>query len=131
MVESCARRAAARRPTVPADWFYAAAMHGRSALAWVVVIASMFVGCSSSSRESSTVQTVAPTAPTDNPFMIGRPLVIPHAGGDALFPENTFTEPGWPQLAAFPLKECLTIVLTEEWEHHGFAARDLHILAAR
>jgi glycerophosphoryl diester phosphodiesterase len=24
-----------------------------------------------------------------NPFRIGRPLVIPHAGGDALFPENT------------------------------------------
>ena len=24
-----------------------------------------------------------------NPFRVGRPLVIPHAGGDALFPENT------------------------------------------
>ena len=64
-------------------------MHGRSALAWVVVIASTVAGCSSSNREPSTVQTVAQTASTDNPFMIGRPLVIPHAGGDALFPENT------------------------------------------
>jgi glycerophosphoryl diester phosphodiesterase len=27
--------------------------------------------------------------PSDNPFRIGRPLVIPHAGGDGLFPENT------------------------------------------
>ncbi len=26
---------------------------------------------------------------SDNPFRIGRPLVIPHAGGDGLYPENT------------------------------------------
>ncbi|MEP7113336.1 MAG: glycerophosphodiester phosphodiesterase family protein [Ilumatobacteraceae bacterium] len=32
---------------------------------------------------------MAQTAPSGNPFVIGRPLVIPHAGGDALFPENT------------------------------------------
>ena len=43
----------------------------------------------------------------------------------------TRTEPGWPQLTDFALKECLTIVLTEEWEYHGFAKRDLDVLAAR
>ncbi|HSB85840.1 MAG TPA: glycerophosphodiester phosphodiesterase family protein [Ilumatobacteraceae bacterium] len=33
--------------------------------------------------------TKADTPPTGNPFRIGRPLVIPHGGGDGLFPENT------------------------------------------
>ncbi len=37
----------------------------------------------------------ASTAPTQtsqaNPFRIGRPLVIPHAGGDGFYPENTMT----------------------------------------
>jgi hypothetical protein len=37
----------------------------------------------------------------------------------------TRTEPGWPQLKAFPSKECLRIVLNEEWEHRLFAERDL------
>jgi hypothetical protein len=37
----------------------------------------------------------------------------------------TCLEPGWPQLADFPLRECLLIILNEEWEHAGFAARDL------
>ncbi len=35
------------------------------------------------------------------------------------------TEPGWPQLTDFPVRECLSIVLNEEWEHAGFAERDL------
>lgn len=35
------------------------------------------------------------------------------------------TEPGWPKAEDFPLMECLVIVLTEEWEHRGFAERDL------
>ena len=34
-------------------------------------------------------------------------------------------EPGWPQLEDFPFKECLLIVLNEEWEHRGYAERDL------
>ncbi len=35
--------------------------------------------------------TIGPAAQPalDNPFRIGRTLIIPHAGGDALFPENT------------------------------------------
>jgi DinB superfamily len=44
---------------------------------------------------------------------------------DQLASEVTRTEPGWPQLEAFPLKECLRIVLNEEWEHRLFAERDL------
>jgi hypothetical protein len=39
------------------------------------------------------------------------------------------TEPGWPQLEDFPLKDCLLIVLNEEWEHRGYAERDLATLA--
>ena len=34
-------------------------------------------------------------------------------------------EPGWPQIEDFAFKNCLIIVLTEEWEHCGFAERDL------
>jgi DinB superfamily/Pentapeptide repeats (8 copies) len=40
------------------------------------------------------------------------------------------TEPGWPQLDEFPLKECLRIVLNEEWEHRCYAERDLAALRA-
>jgi hypothetical protein len=37
----------------------------------------------------------------------------------------TRTEPGWPQLEEFPVRECLQIVLIEEWEHRSYAERDL------
>lgn len=40
----------------------------------------------------------------------------------------TMLEPGWPQIADFPLKECLKIVLNEEWEHRAYAERDLNKL---
>ncbi|MCW6006768.1 DinB family protein [Micromonospora sp. CPCC 205371] len=40
----------------------------------------------------------------------------------------TRTEPGWPQAENFPLKECLHIVLNEEWEHRLYAERDLTIM---
>ncbi len=38
------------------------------------------------------------------------------------------TEPGWPQEEDFPVKECLRIVLNEEWEHRLYAERDLTAL---
>ena len=38
------------------------------------------------------------------------------------------TEPGWPQIENFPLKECLSVVLNEEWEHRLYAERDLTAL---
>ncbi|HET8594576.1 MAG TPA: pentapeptide repeat-containing protein [Intrasporangium sp.] len=40
----------------------------------------------------------------------------------------TRAEPGWPQLENFPLKQCLLIVLNEEWHHRLFAERDLTAL---
>jgi hypothetical protein len=39
--------------------------------------------------------------------------------------------PGWPPPRSFPVRECLRIVLNEEWEHRRFAERDLDALAAR
>lgn len=42
--------------------------------------------------------------------------------------EVTRTEPGWPLEENFPVKECLRIVLNEEWEHRQYAERDLTAL---
>lgn len=39
--------------------------------------------------------------------------------------------PGWPQAISFPVRECLLIVLNEEWHHREFAERDLTVLARR
>lgn len=43
------------------------------------------------------------------------------------------TEPiegaGWPPPESFPVRECLLIVLNEEWHHRQFAERDLDVLA--
>ncbi|GAA2153807.1 DinB family protein [Nocardioides koreensis] len=43
------------------------------------------------------------------------------------------TEPvdgaGWPPPRSFPVRECLLIVLNEEWHHRQFAERDLAVLA--
>jgi hypothetical protein len=38
------------------------------------------------------------------------------------------TAPGWPVIEDFPLKECLDILLIEEWEHRQYAERDLTVL---
>ena len=39
--------------------------------------------------------------------------------------------PGWPPPQSFPVRECLTVVLSEEWEHRRYAERDLDALTAR
>jgi hypothetical protein len=39
--------------------------------------------------------------------------------------------PGWPPPRGFPLRECLSIILNEEWEHRLYAERDLAVLEAR
>ena len=44
---------------------------------------------------------------------------------DQIASEVARTEPGWPQAESFPLKECLRIVLNEEWEHRLYTERDL------
>lgn len=54
--------------------------------------------------------------------------VIESLSDDRLNSEVTCTEPGWPQLVNFPFKECLRIVLNEEWEHRLNAERDLTAL---
>jgi hypothetical protein len=47
---------------------------------------------------------------------------------EQLAAEVTRTEPGWPRGETFPVKECLRIVLNEEWEHRLYAERDLTAL---
>ncbi len=47
---------------------------------------------------------------------------------EQLASEVTRTEPGWPQVETFPFKECLLIVINEEWEHRLYAERDLTVL---
>jgi uncharacterized damage-inducible protein DinB len=39
--------------------------------------------------------------------------------------------PGWPPARSFPVRECLLIILNEEWEHRLYAERDLDALEAR
>jgi len=39
--------------------------------------------------------------------------------------------PGWPRPRSFPVRECLLVVLSEEWEHRLYAERDLDALEAR
>jgi uncharacterized protein YjbI with pentapeptide repeats len=36
--------------------------------------------------------------------------------------------PGWPEPRSYPVRECILVVLSEEWEHRLFAERDLEIL---
>jgi hypothetical protein len=54
--------------------------------------------------------------------------VIESLTEEELASEVTRTEPGWPQIEHFPYKECLHIVLVEEWEHRLYAERDLTAL---
>jgi hypothetical protein len=39
--------------------------------------------------------------------------------------------PGWPRPRSYPVRECLLVVLNEEWEHRLYAERDLDALEAR
>jgi hypothetical protein len=39
--------------------------------------------------------------------------------------------PGWPASRSYPVRECLLIILNEEWEHRLYADRDLEVLGAR
>jgi hypothetical protein len=38
--------------------------------------------------------------------------------------------PGWPKPHSYPVRQCLLIVLNEEWEHRLYAERDLDALEA-
>jgi uncharacterized damage-inducible protein DinB len=51
---------------------------------------------------------------------------------DSLAASTTPVEgPGWPRPRSYPVRECLLIVLNEEWHHRRFAERDLAVLEAR
>jgi uncharacterized damage-inducible protein DinB len=39
--------------------------------------------------------------------------------------------PGWPPPHSFEVRECLLVILNEEWHHRLFAERDLGALSAR
>jgi DinB superfamily/Pentapeptide repeats (8 copies) len=54
--------------------------------------------------------------------------VIESLNGEQLASHVSRSEPGWPQIDDFPFKECLHIVLNEEWEHRRYAERDLAVL---
>jgi DinB superfamily/Pentapeptide repeats (8 copies) len=54
--------------------------------------------------------------------------VLESVTDDELAADMTRTEPGWPRIENFPVKECLRIVLTEEWQHRLYAERDLNAL---
>lgn len=51
---------------------------------------------------------------------------------DELDSQTTPVEaPGWPRPQAYPVKECLDILLNEEWWHRQYAERDLAALESR
>jgi hypothetical protein len=37
--------------------------------------------------------------------------------------------PSWPESRSYPVRQCLLVVLNEEWEHRLYAERDLDALA--
>jgi hypothetical protein len=39
--------------------------------------------------------------------------------------------PGWPEPHSYPVRECLLVILSEEWEHRLYAERDLDALESR
>jgi hypothetical protein len=44
---------------------------------------------------------------------------------------NPLVGPGWPpEGETFPVRECLLVVLNEEWEHRQYAERDLAVMEA-
>ncbi|HEY7859355.1 MAG TPA: DinB family protein [Candidatus Nanopelagicales bacterium] len=47
---------------------------------------------------------------------------------DQLASRVTGTEPGWPDVEDLPVRDCLLVVLREEWEHRLYAERDLTAL---
>jgi hypothetical protein len=40
-------------------------------------------------------------------------------------------EPGYPEPESFAVRDCLEVILSEEWEHRLYAERDLDVLESR
>ena len=55
----------------------------------VSIVAASLVAVLAGCATSAPTAAKASASSTGNPFRIGRPLVIPHGGGDGLFPEDT------------------------------------------
>ncbi|HVQ93696.1 MAG TPA: DinB family protein [Mycobacteriales bacterium] len=66
------------------------------------------------------------TVRRDRQAMVRR--VVESLTDEQLAAGMTRTEPGWPRMENFPVKECLRVVLNEEWEHRLYAERDLTVL---
>jgi uncharacterized damage-inducible protein DinB len=50
---------------------------------------------------------------------------------DALEEQRRVTGPGYPRPGRYPARRFVLALLTEEWEHQRYAARDLAVVAAR
>ena len=61
----------------------------------MVIVAFLVPAVSTMAAQQLPNPTVAKARAGKNPFRIGRPLVIPHAGGDGFYPENTMV--AWEQ----------------------------------
>ena len=58
-----------------------------------------------------------------------RPLCRRRLTDESLAADTTPVDgPGWPPPRSFPVRQCLLIVLNEEWHHRLFAERDLDAL---
>ena len=47
---------------------------------------------------------------------------------DTLGQASAHNPPWIPSATAIPMSTCVAVVIREEWEHHGFATRDLAVL---
>jgi hypothetical protein len=58
--------------------------------------------------------------------------VIDDLTGESLDGQTEPVEgPGWPEPGSYPVRECLLVILNEEWEHRLYAERDLAVLEMR
>jgi uncharacterized protein YjbI with pentapeptide repeats len=56
--------------------------------------------------------------------------VIEHLTDESLAGHTEPVEaPGWPRPISYPVRECLLVILNEEWEHRLYAERDMALLA--
>src|SRR6266545_4173631 len=60
-----------------------------------------------------------------------RPVIEGLADGSLDRQTEPVQAPGWPEPRSYPVRECLLVVLNEEWEHRLYAERDLDALEAR
>jgi hypothetical protein len=58
--------------------------------------------------------------------------VIDGLSDESLAEYTTAVEgPGWPESRSYAVRNCLLVILNEEWEHRRYAERDMDLLEAR